>query len=584
MNKMKLMSYLLALMLITSCAKNNSNANPVTPGDSLYQINISTDKAVYQPGENVSFTINTLPADGRARYRHLNEVIKDEPITSTSWTWKSPSADFKGYLIEIYTKNGSVEKPLVSIAVDVSSNGLYFPRNGFVSTYGQLSNNYLSSVMSNLNRFHINVVQFQDWEYKHHLPLAGTVANPLDKWKDIGNRENMMSTVKKYIDLAHSYNMKTLSYNLLYGALSDAAADGVMDEWFMYQDQQHEKKEIFALPKPPFKSDIFFLDPSNTGWQNYIAAKTKEAFEVYNFDGFQVDQVGNRDKKLYTYSGNLIDLEETYKPFLEEMKKQMPDKKLVMNAVNQYGQKRSIALAPVDFLYTEVWAPDEGYKDIARIIQDNDRWSNHQKKTVLCAYMNYNIAEKPGFFNTPGVLLTNSVIFSFGGAHLELGEHMLGKEYFPNNNLQMKDDLKSALIIYYDFLVAYENLLRDGGNFNMVSVNCTNEKMNVSAWPPQNGKVAVQGKNISSKQILHFINFASASTFDWRDTNGTQTTPDMISSADIAVNYTGTATKVWMASPDINFGIPQTLPFTQTGSTVKFTLPELKYWDMVVIE
>src|SRR5690606_16219346 len=104
----------------------------------------------------------------------------------------------------------------------------------------------------------------------------------------------------------HGYNMKTLSYNLLFGALEDAKADGVKDEWFMYMDKQHKNKEIFALPKPPFKSDIFFTDPSNVEWQNYIGAKTKEAFEVYPFDGYQVDQVGNRDKNLYDYSGNQI--------------------------------------------------------------------------------------------------------------------------------------------------------------------------------------------------------------------------------------------------------------------------------------
>jgi dextranase len=581
---MKLLSIVIAGMLLTSCAKNKSYANPVTPGDSLHHISLSINKAVYNPGESVLFTINPLPVDARVRYRHLNEILKDEPLQSSTWNWQLPSADYKGYLAEIYTKTGSDEKPLASIGIDVSSNNLYFPRNGFLSAYGPLSNEYMSSVIKTLNRYHINVVQFQDWEYKHHLPLAGTVTNPLDKWKDIANRENSLSTVKQYIDMAHSYNMKTLSYNLIYGALSDAASDGVSDEWYMYQDRQHVTKEVFGLPKPPFKSDIYFLDPSNKGWQDYIAAKTKEAFEVYHFDGFQVDQVGNRDKNLYTYSGNLLNLAATFKPFLEAMKTQMPGKKLVMNAVNQYGQEISISKSPVDFLYTEVWAPDEGYKDLARIIRDNDRWSNYTKKTVLCAYMNYNLAEKPGFFNTPGVLLTNAVIFSFGGAHLELGEHMLGKEYFPNNNLQMKDDLKSAMIHYYDFIVAYENLLRDGGDFNTVSVNCTNGKMSVGAWPPQNGKVAVQGKTIAAKQIIHFINFTNASTFDWRDTNGTQTIPNTIASAAMTVNYTSNATKVWVASPDINFGIPQTLSFTQTGNTVTFTLPELRYWDMVVIE
>ena len=584
MNKMKLIPFVLAGIFVMSCAKNKSNANPVTPGDSLYNLSISTDKAVYSPGETVIFKLNTAPLDCRVRYHHLGEILKDEPLTTSAWNWQLPAGDYTGYLVEIYKKTGSEQKPLAAIGVDVSSDNLHFPRNGFVSAYGQLSNDYMSTVMGTLNRYHINVVQFQDWEYKHHLPLAGTVASPLSNWKDIGNRDNTMPTVNRYINLAHGYNMKTLSYNLIYGALSDAAADGVNDQWYMYKDQQHLIKEVFPLPKPPFKSDIYLLDPSNTGWQNYIAAKTKETFEVYNFDGYQVDQLGNRDKNLYTYSGNLINLEATFKSFLEAMKTQMPAKKLVMNAVNQYGQQTVIAQSPVDFLYTEVWAPNEGYKDLATVIQNNDLWSNNLKKTVLCAYMNYNVADNPGFFNTPGVLLTDAVIFSFGGSHLELGEHMLGKEYFPNSNLQMKDDLKSAMINYYDFLVAYENLLSDGGTFNTVSLNCTNGKMSMGAWPPQTGKVSVQGKTVGNRQIFHLINFANAAHFDWRDTNGNQTVPNILSGANLEASINHPVTKAWVASPDINFGVPQILPFTQDGNTVKFTLPLLKYWDMVVIE
>ena len=64
--------------------------------------------------------------------------------------------------------------------------------------------------------------------------------------------------------------------------------------------------------------------------------------------------------------------------------------------------------------------------------------------------MNYNRADNTGEFNTPGVLLTDAVMFALGGSHLELGDHMLCKEYFPNDNLEMDEEsglfrLKSAL-------------------------------------------------------------------------------------------------------------------------------------------
>jgi len=73
------------------------------------------------------------------------------------------------------------------------------------------------------------------------------------------------------------------------------------------------------------------------------------------------------------------------------------------------------------------------------------------------------------------------VIVAFGGDHLELGEHMLAQEYFPNENLAMRADLKDALVHYYDFLVAYQNLLRGGGAFDSPAVTSTNGSASISA-------------------------------------------------------------------------------------------------------
>jgi dextranase len=255
-----------------------------------------------------------------------------------------------------------------------------------------------------------------------------------------------------------------------------------------------------------------------------------------------------------------------------------------MNAVNQYGQQGAIAEAPVDFLYTEVWSPNESYADLANLINNNDQYSNNTKKTVLAAYMNYNLADRNGTFNTPGVLLTDAVIFAFGGAHLELGEHMLGKEYFPNSNLQMNDDLRVAILRFYDFMVAYENLLRDGGSLNTPAIFCTNEKMSINNWPPQSGSVSVVGRVFDSRQVLHFINLANAKSLNWRDANGTQPVPNSIANAAISFTTSKSVKKIWVASPDQDMNAPKTLTYTQTGNTVSFTLPSLKYWDMVVVE
>lgn len=586
MKNVPLILLLSMLVSSTSCQKTPVKDNTgIVSQQNGQSVLINTDKAMYSPGDMIHFSIDrNLPAGTVVRYKYLNNVVDQQNLSGTSWTWTAPSRDFSGYMAEISGGADGKNKIYGCIAIDVSSDAAMFPRNGFLSQYGEMSSGRIHNIMQDLNRLHINWVQFQDWEYKHHEPLAGTPENPADSWKDIANRTNYRSTVQEYIATSKSYNMKTLSYNMIYGVLSDAAADGVSSQWYMYQDQQHQDKQVIGLPQPPFKSDIYFMDPSNTGWQNYIAGKTKEAFEVYDFDGYQVDQFGNLNKNVYTYSGAPINVETTFLPFLEAMKTQMPDKKLVMNAVNQYGQQTGISKSPVDFLYTEVWEPDEGYKDLATIIQDNDDWSNYSKKSVLCAYMDYNLAENPGYFNTPGVLLTDAVIFAFGGAHLELGEHMLGKEYFPNNNLQMRDDLKKAMINYYDFLTAYQNLLRGGGTFYNPVVISVDEKIKLNNWPPETGAVSLVGKDMGQKQIIHFINFTNASSLEWRDPDGTRAEPPVFSDLTVKVTSGKEVKKIWFASPDIDYGSSQNIEFTRSDGGAVFTIPSLQYWDMIVIE
>jgi dextranase len=547
-------------------------------------VNITTDKAFYKPGEEVNFTLDkALPATVKVRYKQSGTIVQSATVSGTGWKWTAPAADFTGYMVELFDGADSQEKIYSTIAVDVSSDPSRFPRNAFLSAYGKMSAEDIKTVMSSLNRYHMNYVQFQDWEYKHHEPLAGTVARPDATWKDIANRDNYGATVKGYIDAAHSYNMLTLHYNLAYGALNDAAADGVAENWYLFDDATHTKREIATLPQPLFKSDLNLVDPSNTGWQQYLAAKTKEAYEVYPFDGYQIDQLGNRDKTLYNYNGGTVDLPTAFNSFIKAMKLAMPDKALVMNAVTQYGQPQ-IAAAPVDFLYSEVWAPNEGYKDLGDIIKSNDALTGRVKKSVLAAYMDYDLAGSPGYFNTPGVLFTDAVIFAHGGSHLELGEHMLGKEYFPNNNLQMRGDLKTAMVSYYDFLTAYQNLLRDGGTFNNPAITAGDTKTRLNNFPPVTGQVSVIGRDLGTKQVIHLINFANANSFDWRDRNGTQTAPVPVTNGRFNFTSTKTIKKIWVASPDIDGGASKTLAYTTSGNSVTFTLPMLKYWDMIVVE
>jgi dextranase len=569
--------------LLMSCKKQVPKNDPITYGNA-FETTIYTDKVMYDPGETVQFSLNrNLSGDIKIRYRHLDQTLSEVPLTGTSWTWTAPAADFKGYLVDIYETVEGKEKVHASIGVDVSSNWARFPRYGFLSSFGQIGQEEIEKNINSLARHHINGLQYYDWQYKHHWPLGGTAAAPQSNWKDIANKDVYLQTLKDYIRAGHEKNMRSMFYNLAFGALSDAASDGVQEEWYAYKDAGRGSKDKHVLPKPFFKSDIYVLDAGNTGWQQYIAAKNNDVYATLDFDGFHVDALGDRGS-LYDFNGNVINQAATFQPFLEAMKVAAPGKSLVMNAVNQYAQQGSIANSPVDFLYTEVWGPNERFDDLANIIRNNYFYSGNSKSTVLAAYMNYAKADQPGYFNTPAVLLTDAVIFAFGGAHLELGEHMLGKEYFPNKNLQMTDELRKSLLRYYDFLVAYENLLRDGGDFNQPALVCNNAKADFGAWPASTGKVAVQGKRQGKRQVLHLFNFSQANSLDWRDTNGTQNKPAKMEDIACTLTSAESVKKIWLASPDVNNGVAQELSFTQSGANISFNLPSLHYWDMLVVE
>lgn len=574
--------YLVFTLFVLSCSpKEDNDSSPiiVDPGADS-EIVLKTDKTKYAPLEAVSFTADKILSGYTVRYKYLNTVIKEEPLSSKNWSWTPPTQDFKGYMVDVYKTSEGVETIAGTIAVDVSSDWTKFPRYGFLSEFNTLSDAQISANIDMLKDFHINAIQFYDWQYKHHDPLKMNGNTPAASWIDISRRNISFNTVKSYIDKGHSKNISSMFYNLLYGAWNDYASDGVSAEWLIYNNNKHT--DINKHPLPGWLSDIYVTNPGNNSWQNYIFDKTSLVYNNLNFDGWHLDQLGDRGN-VYDYNGNPVSIKETFTPFLENLKLRFPNKKMILNAVNQYGQS-NILSAGTEVAYTEVWDPNNTYKSLADIIQYNNSLTNNQVNTVLAAYMNYDKANAPGFFNNPGVLFTDAVIFAFGGSHLELGEHMLAKEYFPNSNLQMNGELKKRLQKYYDFMVAYENILREGGTFNSPVVNSGDGQLNFKAWPPAASTVSVVGKTMDKKQILHLINFSNTANLNWRDTNGEQTAPSIKKNFTLNLVNSAAVSKVWYASPDFNGGVSKEIAFSQIGGNLVFKVPFIEYWGMIVVE
>ena len=596
---MKKTFYVLALALACSaCGGGTNNEEPTKPSGggevtSVMHITsdlswqIVSDKAMYAPGEKIRFeaTVGTPDASTHVRYRNGSKVIEDTPLSATTWEWTAPAEDGQGYLVEVYRQRNDTTQQIVgTIGVDVSSDWHLYPRYGFVATFDKSkTNSVIANEMAYLNRCHINGVQFQDWHYKHHWPApVDKQGNVLGSFTDIANRMNETSVIREYIRVQHSYGMKAIFYNLAFGALDDAKSDGVKEEWYMFKDANHSSKDSHVLPSS-WKSDIFLTNPGNTDWQAYIAQRNEEVYHNFDFDGYQIDQLGYRGDR-YTYTGQKLNFNTAYASFINAMYKAHPAKDLIMNAVSSYCAQAILQTGHMALAYNETWADEAEYSNLYQIIKANRNYSSGKAQTVFAAYMDYN--RDNCTFNIPGVLLTDAVMFAIGGAHLELGDHMLCREYFPYTGVRMSDALKEEIIHYYDFATAYENYLRPVEGDQEVTLTVTDEakKISFNVWPPKVGKVTTFARQQNGRIVLHLLNFTSADCTSWRDIDGTMPTPRVVKNSRLSVAVTNEVRHVYLASPDYHGGALQELPFKQADGKVSFTVPTLKYWDMLIFE
>lgn len=238
-----------------------------------------------------------MPANTNIRYCHGSAVVETARLTSSSWTWTPPTADYQGYMAELFTTAADGTETIVgTIAVDVSSQWTRFPRYGFVADFdnhqGTVDKNAnIETEMAYLSRLHINGVQFQDWQWMHHKPVKFNGDGSLTQWyQDISNRWVGVEYVKNYIAEQHKYGMKSIFYDLYFGAWKDADKDGVKPEWALLKKDELGRfyQDYHGLPSS-WASNIYLQNPGNEGWISYMKDRCDEVYNNFDFDGFQVD-------------------------------------------------------------------------------------------------------------------------------------------------------------------------------------------------------------------------------------------------------------------------------------------------------
>jgi len=580
MTRLKKQRFIILIALFALALLDCSSSKDMTTTRHQFsEVEIETNLSRYSPGQAVVFSVQGAHIKKGEpfviNYYFEGNLIKTDSLNaqdqSMQWNWMPPETDYRGYLVEV-----SGSHLTGTIGVDVSSNWSRYPRYGFVSKYEKLSDTRIDSVIQRLNRFHINGIQFYDWHNSHHKPLPTANNIAPETWVDIANRTIYKSTVEKYIEAAHGRNMEAMAYNLLYGAWGSGFSEDLSKEWILYKKKDHLDPFFLDLPEG-WADDIYMMNTSNAEWNNYVIESMAKTLEHLKFDGWHVDQIGDLGE-LYSYDSKRVVLKSTFTPFLAEAKERL-NTKLVMNAVAQYGGEE-ISKSPIDFLYNEVWNPDSTFNDLAQIISEARSYQG--QNIVIPAYMNYKNSVEKGNFNTPGVLLTDAVIMAQGGIHLELGEHMLCHEYFPNDNLAILPELDDALMAYYDFAVAYETLLRGP---QLTKRMFEIESSTIPILPEASaGSIWSFANSAEDKTIIHFINLRDVENTNWRDEYGTRKSPEILINSPVSLEYDQDITRVLAVSPDINGGIPQTLKYTYNNNVLSFNIPSLHYWTSIIVE
>lgn len=588
---------------------------------------IGTDKADYKPGSVATITYKIKNDSERkisARVYcdayHQEKLVFQEKGKEVvleageeqkqKAAWKLPEKDYQGYLFEISVGNEKKEN-YDTIGIDASSLWVKFPRYGYLCEFGSGTNT--KDKIEKLNRFHINALEYYDWQYLHQEPLPPntTQENP-GIWQDWSGREIDGRIVRDYISNAKEKNIISMAYNMIYAGTDSffENEDSIADSWKIYFAKDNDRGEgnfAFRMGESPSgNSNLYFVNPLNKDWQDYIFNQEIRAIDTMGFDGWHGDTVGDWGEMVtsdglalgYDLDGKPVyNVKDTYYEFLNSAKASLGNRYLSFNPVGAQGIEK-VNASNVDVLYAEFWPWDKDrygrtydtYGALAGEVERSTAESRSQsldgkgKSLVVKAYVNYE--KTNGTMNEPGVLLLDAAIYAAGGSRLELGngERMLHVEYYADDSILMDDSLVEKMKRVSDFVVAYENLLRDGQQTINRNISIEGESCSING---KGNTIWTYPREDSEYEILHCINLSGTDEF-WRDEIGKKKVPEKKENLKVKYYTENDIEAVYLASPDLDRGRSNQLGFISgkddNGAYITFTVPNLEYWDMIYMK
>ncbi len=370
---------------------------------------VYTDKAMYAPGQTATFTVTLDNQDANdwtgtlhVDVFHLENTVAaltqtvtatagEESVATVSWT--VPQQDFTGYLVKAYIDDTSS----AITALDCSSDYTAFPRYGYVANYDpeQTPQETQAMIEELATKYHINAYQLYDWMWRHETLIQRSGGEVAENWEDLFGRTISTQTISDYIDAIHSYNGAAMAYVMSYAAREGYTDFGVDPANGLFTDQNHASQ--LNVDFGDGSTYLWLFNPENEEWQAEMIEQYLDAINTMDFDGLQIDQMGQRNN-VYDYRGQKVYLEDTFSSLVNATKAALTANNadqdnvtfnIVDGTVDGWAMANVADKADTDFNFSEIWWLSNNYNDIKNYIEQVRTFSDG-KALVLAAYMNYN--------------------------------------------------------------------------------------------------------------------------------------------------------------------------------------------------
>jgi dextranase len=439
-------------------------------------------------------------------------------------------------------------------AFDVLSNWTDFPRYGFLTVFSA-SRADPETVLKKLARFHINGLQFYDWQYRHDQLLA-----PGADYVDPLGRAMSLVSVRALVEAAHRHGMAAMPYLAIYAASADFWR--AHPDWALYDEA--------GSPIPFGENFLGLMDPSSgSSWSEHLLAEGARALGEIPFDGLHIDQYGE-PKQAWDVDHNPVDLPRAFVDFIQSASDRHPDKTILFNAVGNWPIE-DLAESAADFMYIEIWPPDVEYQHVANIVLNAVRRS-HGKAVVIALYLP---ASRPA-----NNLLADAVILACGGTRIELGEdvRLLSDPYFPKHE-EIPSELEAELRKLYDFAVRNGEWLRPYTLSDRAKETWAESELNPS-FISTDDSVWTIARKCPESLVVQLVNLSGLDPHQRWDEEHTLSTP--CENIAVRIEMHQRPSQIFWDAPENTTGL-QPLTFEYNNGILTFQIPYIHLTGLVAI-